>query len=50
MQKAVVNVMLSGAKHPCNEGLGESMCVIVVDSPEGREAIPLGDAFGIHPV
>jgi len=21
-----------------------------MDSPEGREAIPLGDAFGIHPV
>ena len=24
--------------------------VIVMDSPEGREAIPLGDAFGVHSV
>ena len=44
------HVMLSVAKHPWHESLVDSRGVIVMDSPEGREAIPLGDAFGIHPV
>ncbi len=32
MQKAVVNVMLSGAKHPWHGSLVESRYVIVMDS------------------